>query len=79
MVKIGKLEEVYKRYRKQIDSIVFWTGKNFKKAAEIVSWLYGVGTTESWRKFLSKQAAKPTESTAMQEFIESLAKKKVTK
>ena len=41
MAKRGIVEEIYDKYKAQIDSIVEATNKNYTKSAEIVSWFYG--------------------------------------
>lgn len=71
---VRKIEEIYKQYKKQIDTICLRTGRNLKKTAEIVSWFYG-GSWESWRKFLAKISVKPPETGIVTEFLETLTKK----
>ena len=68
MAKRGIVEEIYDKYKAQIDSIVEATNKNYTKSAEIVSWFYG-GSVERWRHVLSSQ-----KGTAMPKTIKKFLK-----
>lgn len=67
MTERTNIEDIYKKYKIKIDAVVEGTNKNYKKAAEIVSWFYG-GSTERWRKVLKnkKGTAMPT---SVKEFL----------
>lgn len=76
MGKKGKLEQIYEQYKEQIETIVRVCRGNMSKAGEIIAWIYGVGTAEGWRKFLSKIPIKPPKSEAVREFLETLVTRK---
>ena len=57
MVNPGVIDEIYDKYKPQIDAVVEATNKNYTKSAEIVSWFYG-GSVERWRHVLSSQKGK---------------------
>lgn len=63
MVNPGVIDEIYVKYKAQIDAVVEATNKNYTKSAEIVSWFYG-GSVERWRHVLSSQ-----KGTAMPKMI----------
>jgi len=48
-------QPIYSQYKRQIDGIVELVNYNYTKAAKIVSWLYGGGSAEHWRKVLSSK------------------------
>ena len=52
LVNPGVIDEIYKKYKAQINAVVEATNKNYTKSAEIVSWFYG-GSVERWRHVLS--------------------------
>ena len=70
-----RIEETYKQFKRQIDTILLRSGGNISKAAEIVVWFYG-GSWESWRKFLRKVSVKPSEPKHVTEFLETLTEKR---
>jgi hypothetical protein len=76
---MGKIEEIYETYKAQIEDIVRVCRGNLTKAGEIITWAYGVGTSESWRKFLRKKPIRAPKSKVVEEFLASLAQKKRTK
>ena len=52
------IEPIYKQYSAQIDAILEMMDFSNRKAAKVVSWLYG-GSDETWRKlFASKKPNK---------------------
>jgi predicted Fe-S protein YdhL (DUF1289 family) len=71
----GKLEQVYEQYKEQIETVVRVCRGNMRKAGEIIAWMYGVGTPESWRKSLGKLPIKAPKSESIKEFLEMLAKR----
>ncbi len=50
----GAVEEIYSKYKTQIETITEMMNHNYAKAAKIISWLYG-GSTERWRHILAGQ------------------------
>jgi len=68
LVKAGVIDEIYSKYKAQIDAVVEATNKNYTKSAEIVSWFYG-GSAERWRHVLSSQ-----KGTAMPKMIKKFLK-----
>ena len=57
MAKTPVVNPIYKKYSSQIDAILEMMDYNNKKAAKIVSWLYG-GSYETWRKFFASKKPK---------------------
>ena len=78
MGKKGSLEETFEKYKQQIQVFFQWSGGNFLKTAEIVSWVYGVGTPEGWRKFLSRKLtiSTPKISSTIEQFLSDITKRR---
>ena len=70
----GSVETIYIQYKIQIDTITEMMDNNYKKAATIISWLYG-GSSERWRHILSAQKkSKPPKE--VEEFLKKFRKPK---
>jgi hypothetical protein len=70
-----KLEEVYAKYRQQIDDIANRPGMKFRKLARITAYFYG-GSEESWRKILATRTRKRSMPKEVQELLEGFGRTK---
>ncbi len=69
-----KIEELYAKYREQIDAIASLPGMKFRKVARIVAWFYG-GSEERWRKILASKKNKSKMPNEVHELLRTLGKR----
>jgi hypothetical protein len=69
------LNEIYAKYRGQIDAIASLPNMKYRRIARIISWLYG-GTEEGWRKLLASMSHKKKMSEDVRQLLQALAKTK---
>jgi hypothetical protein len=69
------LNEIYAKYRRQIDAISSLPNMKYRRIARIIAWLYG-GTEEGWRKILASMGHKKRMSEDVRQLVQALGKTK---
>lgn len=74
MSKKKKTEDLYSEHKTRIDTIVRLMDGNCRKAGRVVTWLYG-GSSETWRKFLTRRKPDETVPEDVEELLIKLGGK----
>jgi len=78
MARRSVVDEIYKRYKRQIDTVINTSGGNYLKAARVIAWFYG-GSSETWRKFIAKTKISKPIPEEVSEFLEKMGGQKQKK
>ncbi len=69
------LNEIYAKYREQIDAIASLPDMKFRRVARIIAWFYG-GTEEGWRKIVASMGHKKKMPEDVHKLLEGFGKTK---
>lgn len=70
------LNDIYVKYREQIDAIASIPNMKYRRIARMIAWLYG-GSEEGWRKILASLGKKKKMSDDVRKLMEALGKTKL--
>jgi len=69
------LNDIYMKYREQIDAIANIPNMKYRRIARMIAWLYG-GSEEGWRKILASMGKKKKMPDDVRKLVEAFGKTK---